>query len=911
MAVLREEVLNSYLSLLLCEYDRISSTAERRSASEAIDITVIHEEVPAPVPILVEAKIGKTPAKRRAAAEQARSRLTNSPRSLAFAICYPAALKDTSLDSVRTKNALAKCRLAFAPVQRVERTPTWHEGSVADLADSLRNADLSRKRVGDAIEYSVREAAKSLFESGAAPILANALALPKSTAADLRTAPLIGSLILSNAALLHHRLRLVPALADVPTLESAVEDPDRTVQTVRSAWNAILAIDYHPVFSPARAALEALPMDVVMEPMRLLADNAIALADELASLRFDHAGPLYHRLLESARYDGSFYTNNVSALLLARLALPHHATDWADADALAKLRIIDPACGTGTLLMAAMHTIRDRHQHAAGSLADTDLLHLVLVEDVIHGLDINRHGVHLAACNLTLGNPRVDYTSMKLYTLRHGPQRKGPTKAGSLEFLATAKDERDLASLAVPLPTADGLDAERAEPGAALNESLAGRFDLVIMNPPFTRNDIRNRQYGSGDRRLVQLREIEIAGFLRDQDQHAFKAIDQTSVSTFFSPLADVLLKGSGATLAKIAPTTALTNASGLPEREFLANRFQIDTIVTSHDPQHVSFSENTTIHESLIVARRPASERLPTRFISLAKMPGDAHEAILLADLINRRSPLEDWGTEHSWPWPRVRAGDWTAALFYNVALAEAIRDLAALAGTVLKPAGELCRIEPEGRRIRDAFVRNAKRDALWTTPVLWDHPTDKQISMHAIADVLAAPKPAMERYARAVLLKKASRLLVANRAYTHQIRVAACYADKPLLGSAWTPVTPKAINLSYEKALCAWWNSTPGTLTLLHARARKLTYPRYALNSLRSLLVPDPRAVEIGPLARAFVKLRTTTLQPWPQMHECPTRAVLDVAAAQVLGIDGRTVAEWRELIAREPTVSGKPAR
>ena len=34
------------------------------------------------------------------------------------------------------------------------------------------------------------------------------------------------------------------------------------------------------------------------------------------------------------------------------------------------------------------------------------------------------------------------------------------------------------------------------------------------MNPPFTRNDIRNRQYNTRNRRSLQEREIEIAKFL-------------------------------------------------------------------------------------------------------------------------------------------------------------------------------------------------------------------------------------------------------------------------------------------------------------------------------------------------------------------------------------------------------------
>ena len=906
MAHLREETLNTYLALLLDNYEGIEATAERRSQTEAIDITVVHGTDATPIPTLVEAKIGTTPSKRREAVRQARSRLDASPRALAFGLCYPTHLRDGSVSAQATKNALAESIIAFAPVQHFVREPMWREGSVADFADSLRNADLSRQLIADTIEYTVRKAADMLLNYGHAPDLASALALPKRKE-DLRAASLVAALMLSNAALLHHRLRLVPSLAGVVQLKTALGETTKTPAIIREAWQAILSIDFHPVFAPALSALNALNDDDAREPLRWIAENAVAVADELASLRFDHAGSLYHRLLASARFDGSFYTNNVSAMLLARLALTENAVNWSDANALAELKIIDPACGTGTLLMAAMHAIRDRHENAAGAKADSSPLHLALVEDVLYGLDINRHGVQLAACNLTLGNPRVDYSRMNLFTVQHGPQPNGRTKAGSLEFLATAKDESDLARLIAPLPTTGGIDAERAEPGAAPSKSLKGLFDLVIMNPPFTRNDIRNRQYNKRNRRSLQEREIKIAEFLGKRDFPASQAIDQTSVRTFFAPLADVLLKNTSASFASVVPTTALTSTSGIPERTFLAERFQIETIVTSHDPERINFSENTSIHESLIVARRPGAERAPTRFISLARMPQDTHEAILLSDLINHGQPLGEWGTEHSWPWPLVREGDWSAAQFFDGVLAHAVQDLSAFAGTVLAPAGELCHIEPEGRRVRDAFLRKPPPDAPWTVPILWDHPTEIQTAMNAEADVFAAPKPDRFDYAKH-LQGKASRLLIVNRLYTYQVRISACYASVPLLGSAWTPVTLKSPNPDFEHALCAWWNSTPGILTLLHARARKLTYPRFALDSLRSLLIPDPKRVDVTPLADAFTATRAKALQPWQQMHDCPNRARLDQAAAQVLRVDGRTIADWRKRIAREPTVAGK---
>ena len=40
-------------------------------------------------------------------------------------------------------------------------------------------------------------------------------------------------------------------------------------------------------------------------------------SDTVAELGYDHAGPLYHKILGSAESDGAFYTNNISALMLA------------------------------------------------------------------------------------------------------------------------------------------------------------------------------------------------------------------------------------------------------------------------------------------------------------------------------------------------------------------------------------------------------------------------------------------------------------------------------------------------------------------------------------------------------------------------------------------------------------------
>ena len=142
-----------------------------------------------------------------------------------------------------------------------------------------------------------------------------------------------------------------------------------------------------------------------------------------------------------------------------------------------------------------------------------------------------------------------------------------------------------------------------------------------------------------------------------------------------------------------------------IKEREFLAQRFQIETIITSHDPNRIYFSGNTDIHESLIVATAATAEPRPTRFIQLHRNPASKAEALALESDIRNGEDLAVWGRETTWPTAKMRRGDWTAALFYDSILLEALDELNALLGTRLRPLGEMAHVGPEGRRCREAF--------------------------------------------------------------------------------------------------------------------------------------------------------------------------------------------------------------
>ena len=402
--------------------------------------------------------------------------------------------------------------------------------------------------------------------------IADALDLVPEEAGGAKGVCRIGTLILANACLLQQRLRDIPELRLMlgPDRVGGAESPSNELE---ETWRRILERDYGPVFRPALAVLQGLGHGPAAEAaVSELHEAAGRLAQSLGTLGYDYAGPLYHRILGTAKSDGAFYTNNLSAVMLARLALTDDFTDWSDLEAVHRLRIMDPPCGTGTLLMAALQAVKAQAARAGAAAHDDPRLHRDIVENVLCGLDINAHAIQLAACNLTLGAPTVDYRRMNLGTM--------------------------------------------------------------------------------------------------------------------------------------------CTSTSGIAERRFLAERFHIDRIVTSHDPKRPNFSENTGIHKALLIAtRKDAGSQKPTEFMSLARMPGvNAEPRAAIAEtlkaidaILSRRH--DEWGSVCLWPEDRMRAGDWTPAQWYNGALAETVREIERNAG--LEPVGHRFRVGPAGRRIEDAYDR------------------------------------------------------------------------------------------------------------------------------------------------------------------------------------------------------------
>ena len=534
-------------------------------------------------------------------------------------------------------------------------------------------------------------------------------------------------------------------------------------------------------------------------------------------------------------------------------------------------------------------------------------IHKRLVEHSIRGLDINYQATQLAASNLTLGAPTVDYEAMHIHTMRHGPQPDGTVALGSLELLPEAVGGGRQLDLLGHVKQA----AVSTQVSAVAKVPEIRDVDVVLMNPPFTNNEDYGRRFSAEVKKRIQTRKLDIKTQLNPADAAASNLIDSNSVRTFFTPLAEALLRKNAGVLGMIIPTTACTSTSGIAERKFLAERFHIDFIVTSHDPKCPNFSVNTAIHESLLVCRRRGANepRRPTTFVALTHMPLAAGDVADWLSMVHSgwRHPLHQL---FEWPAARVAEGDWTPCQYWDGSLAEIAQEIDEHAATT--PLEDLALVEPGGQRLRDAFVNPLDHQPKPEYQVVWTHDTNDRQTMRSFPDFATEPKPAKRDYATNVLARKASRMLIACKIRASRIRVSAIHTPSPVLGQPFIPVTPLPhVCASTEtlQAWCVYLNSTPAVLSFLNRRQKALDYSDYSLDQLRTMPVPDPSKRDLAPLQAAYRKLGESPLMPWPQMDKCATRAELDAAAATVLDIDAARVADWRKRIVREPTVSNKP--
>ena len=666
----QEDFQNRALAQLLTGLG-IPSDFERRAGRRRMDVVANVDGLR----VVLEAETGFH--RKAQAIRDADARLRQKLATVVFAVCYP--------DDVTEAN-LPEATLTWT-LRLTPGTPPgeWATGDVAQLAQAVRQAPRSLSGA-DAAAQLLSEGLDSVVQRMKSPVrraLAQALDLPPTKAQgrgdseSYFVAAERGMLVVATAMLFHHRVQdHLPTQppegfdgAWPPDSAAACAEQEAPLSAFHEAWRGILAVDYRPVFETGRTALSALSSDPDMgQAVSSLARTVARVSEYVAGLRHDLLGRIFHRVLDTARYDGSFYTSTAAAALLASLALRDKDGDWSNPNYVASLRICDPACGTGTLLMAVSERIRDlRIAAGRGDAEDEEALGLLLVEDVLWGYDVNLTATHMAASTLGMLSPTTQFSRMNVHRALLGVF-DGQPYLGSLDFLHSQARLAAWPSVTQQVESEVGM----VEPPPPM--------DLVIMNPPFTRDSLRHDQFTRKDEQAIKRREKEIM-----EDQPYRGAARLSGSANAFMVLGDKLLRSDSeaTTLAVVLPTVMATNPAARQTREYLARRFHIDTIVSSHDLSRIFFSENTSIGEILLICRRWNSEEAkpPTRVVNLARNPATPLAALDAAARIER---ADGAGGQDSYDFTvqrvdseRIARGDWFTVNFLSPFLVEAYRTL------------------------------------------------------------------------------------------------------------------------------------------------------------------------------------------------------------------------------------------
>ena len=268
-----------------------------------------------------------------------------------FAAAVPAAMRTVPQQHLQVR--LAGINLRWQEWRGDGTSGPKMTGSVVALARSVQQATPptgNLEEAVDTLDEGARRAGARLYSSpGTLARVASVFGSPPGDEAAN-----MGALVIINAMVFQERLASLHP--DIRPLETTRDQGHISKTNLVNAWDAILKIDYWPIFKMARDVAATLSEVEASEVLDECARAAVKLLEMGTVGQHDLAGRIFNRLVSERKFLASFYTTIPAATLLAGLVLLPDGWPnlrWASVEALSTFRVVDPACGTGTLLMAA------------------------------------------------------------------------------------------------------------------------------------------------------------------------------------------------------------------------------------------------------------------------------------------------------------------------------------------------------------------------------------------------------------------------------------------------------------------------------------------------------------------------------------------------------------------------------
>jgi len=915
------------------------------------DILVLENNVS---PVCIETEISPAITVEAEARVRLGTQLRSNGRKIlsCIAVRIPAAIAqydgEPLREALRTSDAIEMVlHTGSSPTSSI-RWPAagWMKGTLVELSILVQSASLPPEVVeaaADDLVAGVSQVAGMLEEiathhSGAIHQLSKELR--QEDGAQTRR---MAAAILANAFVFHGSLAGGPGdLANVKSIETLASQAGFLSKlAVLSEWEKILAINYWPIFDIARRLLLAVPAENSKEVIASLGVTAGKLLENRLMRSHDLTGAVFQKLIADRKFLAAYYTTPSSAALVAGLALnpekPSTKSSWSDGAEVTSLRVADFACGTGTLLSAAYHRIGQLHEMAGG---DSEAIHPAMMASALVGCDVLPAAAHLTASMLAGAHPTSKYTKSSILTVAYGKQSDGTVALGSLDLV----DSQGRFDLLAPLAkAAEGLGEADRNTWASLPHET---FDLVVMNPPFT------RATGHHEIHKVGVPNPMFAAFSSDEEEQKlmsnatkqhFKdtsAHGNAGEASYFLVLAHRKLRENGM-LGLVMPASLMLGNAWEKSRVDLRKKYR-DLVVISISGAggaDVSFSADTDMAECVVVARKDLRGSNRGTFVVLQRPVGSTLVGENLAQQIRRavdRSELrrmedgpvggtpiyfgdDEIGQIVDSPLPE--SGGWSLCRIADIAVGQTAFQLAekgriwlpgipekmahkiniATVGGVgtLGPVHRDINGAASGGTLRGPFnVVPVKKGSVATYPVLWAHDADRERAMVFDHDTEGTPRKPTKKTPQADVDSKIA-ALVSNASHCHfncdfrfnsQSTGMQFTPRRTIGGRAWLSI--RLANQAQEKALVLWGNTTLGLL--LHWWHSNKPQPgrgnigKSTLETLPTLDVAKLTKEQLAAAVKLFNDIGKTEMLTCHQLDVDADRHVLDDRfCREVLGL------------------------
>lgn len=381
----------------------------------------------------------------------------------------------------------------------------------------------------------------------------------------------LASYLLFNQLLFYHIYTKKDKTASLPELD-IIED----IKDIQTYFNRITKIDYQSIYRVN--ILGHIPKSkIVIDTLNEVIKGIKLLRAEYITQ--DLAGRFFHDLIpfEVRKVLAAFYTHPTAADLLAGLTIDSY--DEA---------ILDPACGSGTLLVASYKRKQDLYQKLYG-YKDNMKMHKNFIENEITGIDIMPFAAHISAINLTMQNIEQETNKVRIATL------DSLEMVESLKSLKFKRNGIGISPYSTSIQlTLDGIYGKPIiinKKGAVSAKGKGSEFylkpvDVVIMNPPFT----------AKEKMPLDMKEKLKINPLGEVCGH------DINLWGYFLSLADLLLKPNGK-IGAVIPINIARGKATDKVRTFLFNNYHIRYIVKPIGD--LALSEGSSFRDILLIAEK------------------------------------------------------------------------------------------------------------------------------------------------------------------------------------------------------------------------------------------------------------------------------------------------------------------